>query len=75
VGYRQRGQVPYWQIVGQHFGEILSIEFVRVSNQEWDIYQAQHDNGVHQYRIAIDDDGKVYGYSEAIATADKRALV
>jgi hypothetical protein len=51
----------------------VSIEFVRVSNQGWDIYQAQHDNGVH--RIAMADDGKVYGYSEASATADKRALV
>jgi hypothetical protein len=41
VGCRQRGQVPYWQIVGQHFVEIVSIEFVRVSNQGWDIYQVQ----------------------------------
>ncbi len=70
-----RGQLPYWQIVGQYFGAIVSIEFLRVSNQGWDIYQVQHENDVHQYRIAVGDDGKVYGFSEASATADNRALV
>jgi hypothetical protein len=70
-----RGQLPYWQIVGQYFGAIVSIEFLRVSNQGWDIYKVQHENDVQQYRIAMDEDGKVYGFSEASATADKRALV
>ena len=70
-----RGQLAYWQIVGQYFGAIVSIEFVRVSNQGWDVYKVQHENDVHQYRIAMGDDGKVYGFSEASATADKRALV
>jgi hypothetical protein len=70
-----RGQLPYWQIVGQYFGAIVTIEFVRVSNQGWDIYKIQHENDVHQYRIAMGDDAKVYGFSEASATADKRALV
>ena len=70
-----RGQLPYWQIVGQYFGAIVSIEFLRVSNQGWGIYKVQHENDVHQYRIAMADDGKVYGFSEASATADKRALV
>lgn len=69
-----RGQMPYWQIVGQYFGAIVAIEFIRVSNQGWDIYQVQHENDVHQYRIAMGDDGKVYGFSEASATADRRAL-
>ena len=70
-----RGQLAYWQIVGQYFGPIVSIEFLRVSNQGWDIYQVRHENDVHQYRIAMGDDGKVYGFSEASATADQRALV
>jgi len=70
-----RGQMPYWQIVGQHFGAIVSIELLRVSNQGWDIYQVQHENDVHRYRIAMGDDGKVHGFSEASATAEKRALV
>jgi len=70
-----RGQMPYWQIVGQYFGAIESIEFLRVSNQGWDIYKVQHENDAHQYRIAMGDDGKVYDFSEASATADKRALV
>jgi DNA-binding transcriptional MerR regulator len=70
-----RRQLPYWQIVGQFFGAIVSIEFLRVSNQGWDIYRVQHENDVHQYRIAMGDDGKVYGFSEASATADKHALV
>ena len=70
-----RGQLPYWQIVGQYFGAIVSIEFLRVSNQGWDIYKVQHEKDVHQYRIAMGDDGKVYGFSEASATADKHALV
>jgi DNA-binding transcriptional MerR regulator len=70
-----RGQMPYWQIVGQYFGAIESIQFLRVSNQGWDIYKVQHENDVHQYRIAMGDDGKVYGFSEASATADKRALI
>ena len=70
-----RGQLPYWQIVGQYFGAIVSIEFLRVSNQGWDIYQVQHENDVHQYRILVADDGKVCGFSEASATAYKRAVV
>jgi DNA-binding transcriptional MerR regulator len=70
-----RGQLAYWQIVGQYFGAIVAIEFQHVSNQGWDIYRVRHENDVHQYRIAMGDDGKVYGFSEASATADKRALV
>jgi|SRR5882672_390854 len=70
-----RGQLRAWQIVGQYFGAIVSIEFLRVSNQGWDIYKVQHENDVQQYRIAMGDDGKVYGFTEASATADKRALV
>ena len=70
-----RGQLPAWQIVGQYFGAIVSIEFLRVSNQGWDIYKVQHENDVHQYRISMGDDGKVWGFGEASATADRRALV
>jgi len=70
-----RRQLPAWQIVGQYFGAVVSIEFVRVSNQGWDIYKVQHENDVQQYRIVMGDDGRVYGFSEASATADQRALV
>lgn len=70
-----RAQLPYWRIVGQYLGAIVSIEFLRISNQGWDIYQVQHENDVHRYRIVLGDDGKVYGFSEASAAADKRALV
>ena len=70
-----RAQLPYWRIIGQYFGAIVSIEFLRVSNQGWDIYSVQHEHDVHRYRIALGDDGKVYGFSEASATADKQALV
>lgn len=70
-----RGQLRCWQIVGQHFGAIISMEFLRVSNQGWDIYKVQHENDVHQYRIVMGDDGKIYGFSEASATADKRAVL
>jgi DNA-binding transcriptional MerR regulator len=69
-----RTQVPYWQTVGQYFGAIVSIEFVGVSNQGWDLYRVQHERDVQQYRIALGDDGKVYGFSEASATADRQAL-
>lgn len=69
-----RAQGPYWRIMRQYFGPIVSTQFVRVSNQGWDIYKVQHENDVHQYRIALGDDGKVYGFSEASATADKRTL-
>ncbi len=69
-----RAQLPYWRIIGQYFGAILSIEFLGVSNQGWDIYSVQHEHDVHRYRIALGDDGKVYGFSEASATADKEAL-
>jgi hypothetical protein len=34
----------------------------------------QHERDVQQYRIALGDDGKVYGFSEASATADRQAL-
>jgi DNA-binding transcriptional MerR regulator len=70
-----RRQLPYWQIVGQYFGPIVSVEFLRVSDQGWDIYQVQHENDVHQYRIALGDDGKVHGFTEASATADKHTLI
>ena len=69
-----RAQGPYWRIIGQYFGAIVSIEFLRVSNQGWDIYSVQHEHDVHRYRIALGDDGKVYGFSEASATADREAL-
>ena len=69
-----RGQLPYWRIVGQYFGPIVAIEFLGVGNQGWDLYQFQHENDVHRYRIAMGDDGKVFGFSEASATAEKRAL-
>jgi hypothetical protein len=71
----RRAQQPYWQIVGQYLGAIVSIEFLGISNQGWDIYQVQHENDVHRYRIAMGDDGKVYGFSEASAAADKAAMV
>jgi DNA-binding transcriptional MerR regulator len=71
----RRAQQPYWQIVGQYLGAIVSIEFLGISNQGWDIYQVQHENDVHRYRIAMGDDGKVYGFSEASAAADKSAVV
>jgi len=69
-----RRQAPYWRAIGQYFGSIISIEFLGVSNQGWDIYRVQHENDVHQYRIALGDDAKVYGFSEASTTADKQAL-
>ncbi len=69
-----RKQVPYWQFMAQLMGGIVSIEFLRVSDQGWSIYKVQHENDVHQYRIVLGDDGKVYGFSEASATAEKRAL-
>jgi DNA-binding transcriptional MerR regulator len=70
-----RGQLPAWQIFGQYFGAIVSIQFLRVSDQGWDLYKVQHENDVHQYRIAMGGDGKIHGFSEASATADKRALI
>ena len=70
-----RRRLPAWQIVGQYFGAIVSMEFLRVSDQGWDIYQVQHEHDVHRYRIAMGNDGKVYGFSEASATADQYALV
>jgi DNA-binding transcriptional MerR regulator len=70
-----RAQPPYWQIVGQYLGAIVSIEFLRVSNQGWDIYQVQHENDVQRYRITMGDDGKVYGFNEASAEAERQALI
>jgi DNA-binding transcriptional MerR regulator len=70
-----RGQQSYWQIVGQHFGPIVSMELVCVSPQGWDIYQVQHQNDLHRYRIAMGNDGKVHGFSEASAEAQRRAVV
>jgi DNA-binding transcriptional MerR regulator len=66
-----RGQLPYWQIVGRYFGAIAAARFLSVDSQGWDIYQIHHENDVHRYRIAMGDDGKVHGFSEASATADK----
>jgi DNA-binding transcriptional MerR regulator len=70
-----RMQLPYWRIIGQYLGAIVSIEFLRVSSQGWDIYKVQHENDAHQYRIILGDDGKVHGFSEASTTADRHALV
>jgi DNA-binding transcriptional MerR regulator len=70
-----RAQLQYWQTVGQYFGAIVSIEFLGVSNQGWDLYRVRHENDVHQYRIALGDDGKVYGFNEASAEAERRALI
>jgi DNA-binding transcriptional MerR regulator len=70
-----QGQIVAWQITGQYFGAILALEFVCVSPSGWDIYQVQHENDVHRYRLAMGDDGKVHGFTEASATAEKRAVV
>jgi DNA-binding transcriptional MerR regulator len=70
-----RGQSLAWQVAGQYFGAILSMEFVCVSPSGWDIYQVQHENDVHRYRLAMGDDGKVLGFTEASATAERRSLV
>lgn len=70
-----RRQLPGWHVVGRYFGAIRSIRFLRVSNQGWDIYEVQHENDVHQYRISLGDDGKIYAFTEASATADKQALI
>jgi DNA-binding transcriptional MerR regulator len=70
-----RGQLPYWQVVGQYFGAIVSIEFLHVSNQGWDTYQVRHENDVQRYRITLGDDGKVYGFSEASSEAERQALI
>lgn len=69
-----RSLAPHWQILGQYFGPIVSMRFVRVTEQGWDVYEVRHQNDLNQYRIALGDDGKVYGFSEASQTADKRAL-
>jgi DNA-binding transcriptional MerR regulator len=74
LAQRVQTQLPYWQAVGQYFGAIVSIEFVGVSNQGWDLFRVQHEHDVQQYRIALGDDGKVYGFNEASATADRQAL-
>jgi DNA-binding transcriptional MerR regulator len=70
-----RAQLPYWQTVGRYFGAIVSIEFLGVSNQGWDLYKVQHEHDVHRYRIALGDDGKVYGFNEASSEAERQALV
>jgi len=70
-----RAQLPYWQTIGQYFGAIVSIEFLGVSNQGWDLYRVQHEHDVQQYRIALGDDGKVYGFTEASSEAQRRALI
>jgi hypothetical protein len=31
-----RGQLPYWQAIGQYFGAIVYVEFVGVTAQGWD---------------------------------------
>jgi hypothetical protein len=39
------------------------------------LYGVQHEHDLHQYRILLGDDGKVYGFSEASAEAERRALI
>jgi hypothetical protein len=69
-----RAQLSMWQTVGQYFGAIVSIEFMGVSRQGWDIYRVQHERDVQQYRIALGDDGKVYGFGGDSSSAERRAL-
>lgn len=70
-----RAHLPYWQWLGQYFGAIASVEFLGVSDQGWDLYRVQHEHDVHRYRIALGDDGKVYGFNEASSEAERRALL
>jgi DNA-binding transcriptional MerR regulator len=64
-----------WQILGQYFGPVVSMEFIRVSPSGWDVFQVRHENDVQRYRIALGDDGKVIGFTEASATAEQRTVV
>ncbi len=44
-----------------HLGAVQSVEFKGVGNQGWDTYQVQHEHGISEWRIAVDQDGVIGG--------------
>jgi bla regulator protein blaR1 len=47
------------------FGSLVSVEFVGVGNQGWDIYSVKYEHGTSLVRIALDSNGIIVGALES----------
>jgi len=56
-----RKQLPQMQSANAVLGPVVSIKFMGVGNQGWDIYQLAHEHGASQVRIALDSNGIIIG--------------
>ena len=56
-----RKQLPQLQSANAVLGPVVSIKFMGVGNQGWDIYQLTHEHGASQVRIALDSNGIIIG--------------
>jgi len=56
-----RKQLPQMQSANAVLGPVVSIKFMGVGNQGWDIYLLTHEHGASQVRIALDSNGIIIG--------------
>jgi beta-lactamase regulating signal transducer with metallopeptidase domain len=56
-----RKQLPKLQPWLADLGPIVSVQFIGVGNQGWDIYSIKHEHGSSQLRIALDGSGIITG--------------
>lgn len=42
-------------------GALRSLQFVGAGSQGWDVYSARHECGSSIWRIALGNDGRIYG--------------
>jgi bla regulator protein BlaR1 len=56
-----RKQLPSLQPWLADLGPIVSVQFIGVGNQGWDIYTLKHEHGSSQLRIALDPRGIITG--------------
>jgi hypothetical protein len=56
-----RKQLPKLQPWLADLGPIVSVQFVGVGNQGWDVYTLKHEHGSSQLRIVLDARGIITG--------------
>lgn len=56
-----RKNLPQMQSGLATLGPVVSIKFMGVGNQGWDLYQITHEHGISQVRVMLDSNGTIVG--------------
>jgi hypothetical protein len=56
-----RNQLPVLHESSAMLGPVVSVQFIGVGSQGWDLYQVKHAHGMVQVRIILDSTGLISG--------------